>query len=425
MNRARYFNYIEEKLGTLAYRINLKGKLNILDLHLHSETFYLHLLNLVFGWRVKNINAFQQNVEAIDLIDDTNKLVCQVSATNSKQKVERSLSKPFLKKYHNYTFKFICISKDGSDLRGFMFKNPHNIKFDPKSDILDNKSILDFILNEKAEKQKAIYEFIKREIGEERNLSNKVPKLTVGIALVICALFGFLKLYDYLKSPKVKSDEATKYTGELKPSTIDTLSPSGFSFLEQTPVFYNEVKYDSLPIVKGILIRNKNKPINLEIGNTLFINSREYLSRGIEIHTPIYPACDSVKKISLILKDDRLYVSVEFKDLEKGETVGYLEYNHWTVFKENSLEYPKNDDYRLEVKDKKSNIVFTIRYNETSLGTNQVFICGYFISPKAISILVQDTIKKNQFDTCISKSNINWKQDAEVLIQNIKSIYPK
>lgn len=33
MNRTHYFNYIEEKLGTLAYRINLRGKINILDLN--------------------------------------------------------------------------------------------------------------------------------------------------------------------------------------------------------------------------------------------------------------------------------------------------------------------------------------------------------------------------------------------------------
>lgn len=41
MNRSNYFNYIEEKLGVLAYRINLRGKLNILDLNIHSETFFL------------------------------------------------------------------------------------------------------------------------------------------------------------------------------------------------------------------------------------------------------------------------------------------------------------------------------------------------------------------------------------------------
>lgn len=76
MNRTHYYNYVEEKLGVLAYRINLKGKLNILDLHLHSENFYLHFLNKLYGWNFTNANPIKQNVEAIDLIDHTNKCIC-------------------------------------------------------------------------------------------------------------------------------------------------------------------------------------------------------------------------------------------------------------------------------------------------------------------------------------------------------------
>lgn len=50
MNRSQYFNYIEEKLNTLATRIESRGKLNILDFHLHSEDFYLHfLINYMVG----------------------------------------------------------------------------------------------------------------------------------------------------------------------------------------------------------------------------------------------------------------------------------------------------------------------------------------------------------------------------------------
>lgn len=41
MNRSTYFNYIEEKLEFLSFRIQNKGKLNILDLHIYSETFLL------------------------------------------------------------------------------------------------------------------------------------------------------------------------------------------------------------------------------------------------------------------------------------------------------------------------------------------------------------------------------------------------
>jgi hypothetical protein len=91
MNRAHYFNYIEEQLSTLATRIELRGKLNILDLHLHSEDFYLHLLNAVFGWQLTNVNEFKSNVEGIDLVDSVNQIVLQVSATATTAKINSSL----------------------------------------------------------------------------------------------------------------------------------------------------------------------------------------------------------------------------------------------------------------------------------------------------------------------------------------------
>jgi len=70
MNRSHYFNYIEDKLNTLAYRVETRGRLNLLDTHLHSENFHLHFFNLLFGHQLENLNSRLQNVEAIDLIDN-------------------------------------------------------------------------------------------------------------------------------------------------------------------------------------------------------------------------------------------------------------------------------------------------------------------------------------------------------------------
>lgn len=181
MNRTLYFDYIEEKLGTLAYRINLKGRLNILDLHIHSENFYAYFLNELYGWNLENLNPFKQNIEAVDLIDITNKLIVQVSATNTKQKVESSLKKDILKSYSDFTFKFVSISKDATDLRKITFSNPHGISFDPNVDIIDNKSILDFILSSDIDNQKVLYRLTKKELGKEVD----IVKLDSNLAIII------------------------------------------------------------------------------------------------------------------------------------------------------------------------------------------------------------------------------------------------
>lgn len=110
MNRPNYFNAIEERLNFHALRIISRGRLNILDYHGHSENFFQFFLNEVYGWSVTNENDFKQNIEAIDLIDHTNNLILQVSATSSKQEIESSLSKDLIKNYIGYTFKFVSIA---------------------------------------------------------------------------------------------------------------------------------------------------------------------------------------------------------------------------------------------------------------------------------------------------------------------------
>lgn len=181
MNRSRYFEYIDEKIHTLAHRIQTKGKLNILNLHLHSENFYLHFFNLLYGYKLINLNSNAQNVEAIDLIDHKNKIIFQVSATCTKQKIESTLSKGIFKKYIGYSFKFISISIDATDLRTKTFLNPHSVSFNPKNDIFDIKSILNHILAENIKTQRELYEFIKDELGGEID----IIKLDSNLATII------------------------------------------------------------------------------------------------------------------------------------------------------------------------------------------------------------------------------------------------
>jgi hypothetical protein len=194
MNRNPYFNYIDEKLHVLARRIETRGKLNMLDIHLHSENFYLHFFNLLYGYKLDNLNSKLQNVEAIDLIDNTNKIIIQVSATCTKQKVESALNKKILNNYKNYSFRFISISKDASDLRKNTFNNPYSLTFIPSTNIFDIGTVLNDILSKQMPDLKRIYLFIKDELGDEID----VVKLDSNLASVINIL------------SKEKWDEANK-----------------------------------------------------------------------------------------------------------------------------------------------------------------------------------------------------------------------
>ncbi len=183
MERQRYFNYISGKLTALACRIEVEGKLNILDLHIHAEDFYRDFLGLLFGWRLKNMNSENQNVEAIDLVDDTNKLIVQVSATNTKEKINHSLSKD-VSKYTDYTFKFISIARSADALRDKTYKTPNRIAFDPKNDIYDVVSLLKIIQHLSIDKLEEVYIFINKELCGNIDSSTIDSDLTAVIQIL-------------------------------------------------------------------------------------------------------------------------------------------------------------------------------------------------------------------------------------------------
>lgn len=164
VQRADYFNFIEEKLNILVVRVKSRGKLNILDFNLHSESFFQYFFNHLFKWQLENQNAAQHNAPGLDLIDKGRKLLVQVSATATKQKINSSLSKDFAS-YPSHSFKFIAIDTDVSSLKTQTYDNPHGLIFDPKDDIYDVVSILRLVKDCHIDDLKSLFELVRKELS--------------------------------------------------------------------------------------------------------------------------------------------------------------------------------------------------------------------------------------------------------------------
>ncbi len=277
MNRTHYYNYIDEKLHILAHRITTNGKLNMLQSHMHSESFYQHFFNLLYDYDLRNLNESRQNVEAIDLVDDTNKIVIQVSSQNTKRKVELSLSKELIKKYSDYTFKFISIAKDAKALRDKTYKNPFSITFNPLEDIYDITSILNTVLLADIDKQKEIYQLIKKELGSEVD----IVKLDSNLATVINIL------------AKENWDEANTYNTtnpfEIERKITYNELVLAKDFIDEYRIFYGRVdkKYSEfdtlghnksnsvLATIKRKYIKLKSKSLADELFFAIIDNIRE------------------------------------------------------------------------------------------------------------------------------------------------------
>lgn len=145
MKRSNLFDLCEQRLTTLCTRVELRGRLNVLNINTHCEYFFVRLLNRLLDYQLSNINATTPNAEGVDLVDHVNRIVLQVSSTASKQKIESALSKN-LSTYHGYRFRFVAIVVNASKLAKQSFKNPHGLTFNPSTDIFDIASLLKFIM---------------------------------------------------------------------------------------------------------------------------------------------------------------------------------------------------------------------------------------------------------------------------------------
>jgi len=57
-------------LTQLRMSVGHRNSLNLQDVNVHAEAFFRDFLNLVFEYKLKNINIVERNARAIDLGDE-------------------------------------------------------------------------------------------------------------------------------------------------------------------------------------------------------------------------------------------------------------------------------------------------------------------------------------------------------------------
>lgn len=185
LQKETYICDILDRLSGLAYNVELRGLLNLLDLHVISEDFFVGLLNLVYGWNLRNANSLLQNAPGIDLVDDSNHILVQVTGSCTKKKIAHSLEE-ISEKYSGYHFYFVPIVLDARKQRIYGYTPPYRVLFNPKTDILDIHFIADRIKGmTDIEKVATIAMYVRNNIRHDTPSS---VQLTSGLNDIICLL---------------------------------------------------------------------------------------------------------------------------------------------------------------------------------------------------------------------------------------------
>ncbi len=233
----------------------------------------------------------------------------------------------------------------------------------------------------------------------------------VGVIITIFAWLGINHL-DWFKSKHQKHAEKNEITGMVKsPKFSDNVTTQ-----ENIPSFnYNTEAY-KYPLIKGVYIKglSKMKGLTLTIANGVGLNFEiSDLYKGVNFFQyrlrPI--DCDGLK-LWLIAKDDRLYASARFIDLDDNE-MGEMEYNHWKIYDNKFLDFSCTDQ-SFELIDNKGLVAFSLSYSGKK-GEPFVYIRGYFISPVCAFVIDGSP----DFGPIYINDSSNWKRQVKVRADKI------
>lgn len=256
--------------------------------------------------------------------------------------------------------------------------------------------------------------------NKEEETQRKEAKRKFIIELII----GFIIMTVSIIEIVYTKDKSDFEEGELTPLK---LLPSNIqnkidSSAEQPPVFSTKPIKDDYHKITGLLLPDSGKKYgyNVYVGANMYAHSYEGLQKAVPIKSNNGSNNLPVETIFyLIIHNDRLYISAQFKDIKSGEYIGSINYNHWEVYKPNLLRF-RNDDYKLEVRDKDNHIVCAICTKCSN--TQTIDIGGYFLGLKTIYI------KGNKFtggrvDENIEIGSTNWQQKSLFQIEKLAPIF--
>lgn len=173
MNRQAYINSIVKYSARFVEEIKLFNSLGLYDINIHSESFYIPVLNEIFDLKLRNLNSVQKkNFPAIDLADFENRCAFQITSTSSFTKVKSTFEK-FTKYNLHKTFDtiyFYFIAENNTQFSDDKLTDilPDGFEFSENDHILDNARMVDRIHNLSTEKIAAITDIYEREFSEDQ-----------------------------------------------------------------------------------------------------------------------------------------------------------------------------------------------------------------------------------------------------------------
>jgi len=167
--RQQDIQFLIDRFGYIRNVIELSNAENLTSINIIAENFFRDLLNLAFGYNLKNMNIDESNTAAIDLGDGRSKIAIQVTATGGKAKITKTLRKFCEKDLHEKFDKLIILIATKKLKYQTDFETDTNGKFtiSLKNDVWDWSDLVKKIGDLSLGDIKKVRDFVEAEISIE------------------------------------------------------------------------------------------------------------------------------------------------------------------------------------------------------------------------------------------------------------------
>lgn len=164
MNKEVYLKNIAENLALLSREVSILNAVNLYDINIIAEDFFPGLLNLIYGYELKNANHLEKNAPAIDLIDQKNRIAVQVTSDNSSTKIKHTIEE-FNKSqaYHLYDRLVVLILTQKKKYSS-NFDTQGLFSFEKARDIWDVEKLIKDIRELETAKIKNVSDYLSEEL---------------------------------------------------------------------------------------------------------------------------------------------------------------------------------------------------------------------------------------------------------------------
>lgn len=171
MARKELSNKIQGYFAVLQAEVEIGRKNGTLDTNIYAETTIARIMNCWYDLALENANKAAANYPAVDLLDEKNRIVVQVSATNTSTKIKDTLN-AFMKhgmyKYFDVLYFFSLTPKSNITGKGFDEILGEHVKFDVDEHILDFSSLFGSVKNTLSiSKLESLTKILEEEVSED------------------------------------------------------------------------------------------------------------------------------------------------------------------------------------------------------------------------------------------------------------------